>query len=188
MYKIFFKRLIDIVVSFIAILLLAPLFIIVALIIYVQDGANPLFTQKRVGLFQKEFILMKFRSMPINTANVVSTEVSTLKITTFGKFIRRSNLDEIPQLINILKGDMSLVGPRPSLVTQEDLIQIRKDLNVYSCRPGLTGLAQVNAYDYMPSVKKAFWDGKYANNLTFLTDFKIIMSTFVYLTKKPPTY
>ncbi len=188
MYRFFLKRLIDFLASFICIVLFLPLFIVVALIIYIQDKGNPIFRQKRVGLNEKEFVLLKFRSMPLNTSNVESSKGSNIKITPFGKFIRRTNLDELPQLINILKGDMSLIGPRPSLFTQNELIVIRRVNGVYQCKPGLTGLAQVNAYDGMPDEKKVFWDGEYANNITFINDVKIVLRTLIYLTKKPPTY
>jgi O-antigen biosynthesis protein WbqP len=188
MYKFFFKRLIDIVASFLCILIFSPLFIILASIIYFQDFGTPLFKQKRVGLNEQEFIVFKFRSMPLNTANVVSSNVSEIKITPFGKFIRRFNLDELPQLFNILNGDMSLIGPRPSLMSQGILIELRRENKVYSSSPGLTGLAQVNAFDNMPDEKKAYWDGLYANNITFINDVKIILRTLIYLTKKPPTY
>lgn len=126
--------------------------------------------------------------MPLNTANVPSSEVSKIKVTPFGKFIRRSNLDELPQLFNILKGDMSIIGARPGLPTQVALVAMRREENVYSARPGLTGLAQVNSYDNMPESEKAAWDGKYVSDITFVKDFRIILKTFVYLTKKPPTY
>lgn len=188
MYRSFFKRLIDALASLGCIIVFSPLFIIVALIIFLQDRGTPLFKQKRVGLNEQDFVLYKFRSMPLNTANVPSNEVSKLKITPFGKFIRRSNLDELPQLFNIFKGDMSIVGPRPGLPTQVELTAMRRDRNVYSAKPGLTGLAQVNSYDNMPETEKANWDGKYANDVTFINDCKIILKTFVYLTKKPPTY
>ncbi|MCO6146880.1 sugar transferase [Flavobacterium sp. NRK1] len=188
MYRTFFKRLIDITASLICIIIFAPLFFIVGLIIYLQDRGNPFFRQSRVGLYEKQFVLMKFRSMPVNTANVPSNEVAKIKITPFGKFIRRSNLDELPQLFNIFLGEMSIVGPRPALPSQTELVLMRREKNAYSCRPGLTGLAQVNSYDNMPETEKAKWDGIYAGNLTFLQDVKIVLRTFVYLTKKPPTY
>lgn len=188
MYRSFFKRLIDIVASFCCIIIFSPLFIIVAVIIFLQDKGTPFFKQKRVGVNEEDFVLYKFRSMPLNTANVPSSEVSKIKVTPFGKFIRRSNLDELPQLFNILMGDMSIVGPRPGLPTQFELVAMRREKNVYSCRPGLSGLAQVNSYDNMPESEKAFWDGQYANDITFVKDIKIILKTFVYLTKKPPTY
>jgi O-antigen biosynthesis protein WbqP len=126
--------------------------------------------------------------MPVNTANVSSEQVHLIKITLFGKFIRRTNIDELPQLINILKGDMSLIGPRPSLPNQTALIEIRSQNGTYDCRPGLTGLAQVNSYDYMPVEEKASWDGVYAGDITFMNDVKIVLKTLVYLTKKPPVY
>lgn len=188
MYRLVFKRLLDIVTSFICIVLFLPLFLIVGLIIYLQDWESPLFKQKRVGQNEVLFLLYKFRSMPVNTANVASSEVSKITITPFGKFIRRTNLDELPQLFNIFFGDMSIVGPRPAIPSQQGLIKLRNESNVYSCKPGLTGLAQVNSYDNMPEAEKAHWDGIYANNVTFLQDLKIVLKTFVYLTKKPPTY
>lgn len=188
MYKSLFKRALDVVVSFGSILILSPILIIVALIIYFQDKGTPFFIQKRVGFNADEFVVFKFRSMPLNTANVPSSDFSKLKITPFGKFIRRTNLDELPQLLNILTGDMSIVGPRPSLSSQENLIKLRKEKNVYSCKPGLTGLAQVNSFDGMPDEKKAYWDGLYASNITFVQDVRIVLNTLVYLTKKPPTY
>lgn len=188
MYKLVFKRTIDVVVSGFLIVLLAPLFLIISLIIYAQDMGTPVFKQKRVGMHQKEFVLMKFRSMPLRTENVASSEVSKIRITPFGKFIRRTNLDEFPQLLNIFLGHMSLVGPRPSLNSQLNLIELRKENNVYSCKPGLTGLAQINAYDGMTDEKKVYWDNKYLNNITFLQDLKIILKTIIYLTKRPPTY
>jgi len=188
MYRSFFKRIIDVFASLCCILVFSPLFIIVGLIVFFQDWGNPFFKQKRVGLNEQPFVLYKFRSMPLNTANVPSSEVSKIKVTPFGKFIRRSNLDELPQLFNIFTGTMSIVGPRPGLPAQLELVAMRREKNVYSCKPGLTGLAQVNSYDNMPESEKAMWDGQYANDVTFVKDFKIILKTFVYLTKKPPTY
>lgn len=188
MYRKFIKRLVDILISSCVIVLCSPLFIMVALLILIQDGGNPIFKQDRVGVNKSIFTLMKFRSMPINTANVPSADTSKIKITTFGAFIRRSNLDELPQFFNILVGDMSFIGPRPSLPNQINLVGLRSDKNVYSCKPGLTGLAQVNSFDGMTDGQKAEWDGKYASNISFVQDFKIFLKTFIYLTKKPPTY
>jgi O-antigen biosynthesis protein WbqP len=188
MYKGFIKRFIDIIASFSVILLLSPIYLIIAFIIYIQDKGNPVFKQFRVGKNETEFKVFKFRSMPVNTSNVPSSEVSKITITPFGKFIRRTNLDELPQLFNILKGDMSLIGPRPSLGSQTELIELRRSKNVYKCRPGLTGLAQVNAFDEMPDDTKAMWDGRYVQNITFMNDVRIVLKTLIYLTKKPPTY
>lgn len=188
MYEGFIKRLIDIIASFSVILLLSPVYLAIAFIIYIQDKGNPIFKQFRVGKNEVAFKVFKFRSMPVNTSNVPSSEVSKITITPFGKFIRRTNLDELPQLFNILKGDMSLIGPRPSLASQTALIELRRSKNVYKCRPGLTGLAQVNAFDGMPDDIKATWDGRYVQNITFINDVRIVLKTLIYLTKKPPTY
>ena len=188
MYKTFFKRFIDIVASLGVLLALSWLLLITALIIKLQDGGSIFFIQKRVGRYKQTFDIMKFRSMPVNTANVSSDQIALIKITPFGKFIRRTNIDELPQLFNILKGDMSLIGPRPSLSNQTELIELRAKNGTYDCRPGLTGLAQVNAYDYMPIEEKAKFDGIYAKNITFLNDVKIVLKTLKYLTKKPPVY
>jgi O-antigen biosynthesis protein WbqP len=160
----------------------------VSLIIKIQDGGPVLFKQNRVGKNKKLFKIYKFRSMPVNTVNVESSEVNKIKITFFGKFIRRTNIDELPQLFNIIKGDMSLIGPRPCLPTQTELIELRYKGGAYNCLPGLTGLAQVNSYDNMPNQAKANFDNQYNKDITFINDMKIVLKTFVYLTKKPPTY
>ncbi len=188
MYPFVVKRLIDIAASSVCLFLLTPVMILVALAVYLQDFASPLFCQKRVGREEREFTIFKFRSMPVGTANVASNDAKKLEATWLGKIIRRTNLDELPQFFNILKGDMSLIGPRPSLPTQTNLIQLRRDQNVYRCRPGLTGWAQVNAYDDMPEIEKAKYDGEYAVRVSLWFDCKIVLMTLVYLTKKPPTY
>jgi O-antigen biosynthesis protein WbqP len=126
--------------------------------------------------------------MPVNTPNVVSTEVRKLNITPIGKIIRRTNLDEIPQMINVLKGDMSIIGPRPCLPNQESLIALRKANGSINLKPGLTGWAQVNAYDYMPETEKADFDGEYCAKLSLWMDVKIVFRTLKYFTKKPPIY
>jgi len=126
--------------------------------------------------------------MPVNTPNVVSTNTVVLNITPIGKIIRRTNLDEIPQKINVLKGEMSIIGPRPSLPSQQSLIQMRINNGSIKLRPGLTGWAQVNAYDYMPEVEKANLDGEYYQKFGALIDFKILLGTIKYFSKKPPVY
>jgi O-antigen biosynthesis protein WbqP len=132
--------------------------------------------------------VLKFRSMPVSTPNMPSALVGQIKITRVGKVIRRTNLDELPQLINILRGQMSVVGPRPPLPSQQELCQIRQSNGALACKPGLTGLAQVNAYDGMPEKEKARWDGIYAASLSFISDMTIIFRTFRYLSKRPPVY
>lgn len=184
----FFKRLIDIVASLMVLLLLSPVLLLITLIVFLQDFHNPIFTHKRTGKYGNTFKFRKFRSMPVNTPNVESHEKDKLKVTPFGKFLRRSNLDELPQLINILFGDMSLIGPRPPIPSQVNLIKLRKENGSLDIRPGLTGWAQVNSYDYMPETEKAQLDGYYAKNISFILDVKIVLMTLSYLTKKPPTY
>jgi len=118
MYSSYGKRLLDIVLAAIALLILSPLMLLTALAIYLEDGASPLFRQQRVGQEGKLFELLKFRSMGVNAAQVPSAQANSLTITRIGQFIRRTNIDELPQLINILRGDMSIVGPRPALPSQ----------------------------------------------------------------------
>jgi O-antigen biosynthesis protein WbqP len=188
MYSSYGKRLLDIILAAIALLILSPLMLLIALAIYLEDGASPLFRQQRVGQKGKLFELLKFRSMAVNAAQVPSAQANSLSITRIGQFIRRTNIDELPQLINILRGDMSIVGPRPALPSQIDLCSLRERNGSTGCKPGLTGLAQVNSYDNMPDLEKGEWDGKYASKISFWGDVTIIFRTFGYLTKKPPVY
>jgi O-antigen biosynthesis protein WbqP len=188
MYKYFFKRVIDVVISISLLVILFPVLIIVALLIFFQDFGPVFFIQKRIGKGGREFSFFKFRSMPVYSPNVESKETQKIKITPFGKIIRRTNLDEIPQLLNIIKGDMSLIGPRPPIVMQKTLVELRRKNGALSLRPGLTGWAQVNSYDFMPEDEKAKFDGEYFQKLSFLFDCKILIKTFGYLTKTPPTY
>lgn len=187
MYPIL-KRAADLLLSLVVLILVSPLMVIVAVIIYVQDFHNPIFSHYRIGKDGKEFKFYKFRSMPVETPNVESHEKDKLTITPFGKFIRRTNLDELPQLFSILKGDMSLIGPRPPIPSQKKLIELRSQNGSLRLKPGLTGWAQVNSYDDMPDVEKANYDGYYYKHMSFALDAKIIIKTFIYLTKKPPSY
>jgi lipopolysaccharide/colanic/teichoic acid biosynthesis glycosyltransferase len=188
MYRNVLKRILDIVLALLALALLLPVMLAVALWIYLEDRGPIFFTQERLGRKGRAFNFLKFRSMPVNTKNLPSAKAKELPVTGIGKIIRRTNIDELPQLINILKGDMSLVGPRPAIASQEKLLVLRHKVGADEIAPGLTGLAQVNAYDGMPENEKARWDGEYAANLSFLTDVKIVLRTFAYLTKKPPVY
>ncbi|MFB2118262.1 sugar transferase [Parapedobacter sp. 2B3] len=182
------KRLIDIIASLGVILILSPVMLIIAVLVKLQDGGPALFKQKRVGRNGKEFIFLKFRSMPVATPNVESSDVKKLTVTPLGKVIRRTNLDELPQLFNILKGDMSLIGPRPPIPAQTGLVALRSENGALALRPGLTGWAQVNSYDFMPEEEKARFDGDYAQKLSLWMDIRVVLRTLVYLTKRPPTY
>lgn len=188
MYRHFIKRLIDIVVAGILIIALSPLFLIIALLIRLEDGGPALFRQPRVGRRGQLFTVYKFRSMPVNTKQVASAEAQTLTITRIGAVLRRTNLDELPQLFNIFRGDMSLVGPRPALASQSDLCQLREQYGVHQLAPGLTGLAQIRSYDGMPETEKARWDAMYAKSVSFFNDLRIIFATLFYVLKPPPVY
>lgn len=139
-------RCFDVFFSFIGLLLFAPFFLIIY-VIGLFDTGSPLFYQTRVGRNKKPFTLVKFRTMKVDTAHVASHLASSASITQFGRFLRRSKIDELPQLWNVLCGDMSLVGPRPCLFNQTELIDIRDSLGIFNFRPGITGLAQVNEID-----------------------------------------
>jgi O-antigen biosynthesis protein WbqP len=182
------KRLGDILLAILLLLLLLPIYILLALIIRLQDGGPAIFKQKRVGRNGQEFLFFKFRSMPISTPNVESCDTQKLQVTPFGKFIRRTNLDELPQFYNVLKGDMSFIGPRPPIPSQKELIEMRRANGALALQPGLTGWAQVNAFDGMPPEQKAAFDGEYAQRLSLGMDLLILVKTAVYFTKKPPTY
>ncbi len=188
MYVRYGKRVLDILLAAAALFLFAPLMLITALAIRVCDGAPILFRQKRVGQNEHLFEIRKFRSLPLNTGDVPSAQAATLKPTKIGKLIRRTNIDELPQLINILHGEMSAVGPRPALSSQKQLLAARRANGAMTCCPGLTGLAQINSYDNMPEAEKARRDGEYAAHITFARDCKIILRTLRYLTKPPPIY
>lgn len=188
MYRHGGKRILDILLAATALLLLSPAMALVAVAIRLEDGGPVFFRQERVGRGEIPFTLLKFRSMPVSTAHVPSAEAKSARVTRVGTFIRRTNIDELPQLLNILLGEMSVVGPRPALPAQQQLRSFRSRLGAMQCRPGLTGLAQVNSYDGMPDKEKADWDGRYCLSVSFTGDVKIILRTFAYLLKPPPVY
>lgn len=126
--------------------------------------------------------------MPLNNPNVESHQRHLIKITPFGKFIRRTNLDELPQFWNVLIGDMSFIGPRPPIPSQKNLVELRSFNGAIKVKPGLTGWAQVNSYDHMPEKEKARFDGEYADGISLTLDLLILLKTVVYFTRKPPTY
>jgi O-antigen biosynthesis protein WbqP len=182
------KRAFDVVASAAALLVLSPVMLGVALAIRLEDGGPALFRQTRVGKDGQPFRIFKFRSMPVATPDVPSAGARTLTVTRVGRFIRRTNLDELPQLLNILRGDMSVVGPRPALPAQRALVDLRTELGALACRPGLTGLAQIRSYDGMPEEEKAQLDAAYARSASLSTDLGIIARTFGYLARRPPVY
>lgn len=169
-------RLFDIVFSLLGLIISSPL-LLTLLLIGLVDSGSPLFCQQRVGRNQKPFTLIKFRTMKKNTEDIASHLVSSAAITPFGHFLRRSKLDELPQLWNVLKGDMSLVGPRPCLFNQHKLIDYRQKQGVFSVLPGITGLAQVNEIDMSMPKLLAETDAKMIASMSLLYYFKYIIQT-----------
>jgi len=188
LYLSFGKRLFDFIFSLSALIILFPLILLISLLIKLSDSGPIIFKQKRFGMNGNLFNMYKFRSMPVNTQNIASDKMNKLNLNWVGKFIRRTNIDELPQLFNILKNDMSFVGPRPALPSQLDLIKLRREKGVLPFKPGLTGLAQILSFDGMNVNTKANYDKDYINSISFKTDISIILKTFVYLLKTPPIY
>lgn len=151
--------------------------LLLLVVIGVFDTGSPIFRQERVGRHKKPFILVKFRTMKKDTASVASHLASTASITPFGRFLRRTKLDELPQLWNVLKGEMSLVGPRPCLFNQEDLITERESMGVLKARPGITGLAQINNIDMSTPGLLAETDAKMLESLNLKNYFRYIVHT-----------
>jgi O-antigen biosynthesis protein WbqP len=169
-------RIFDILFSLFGLVLLSPV-LIVLMIIGFFDTGSPIFRQERVGKCKQSFRLMKFRSMHINAPSVATHLASASSITPFGSFLRKSKLDELPQLWNVFLGDMSLVGPRPNLFNQEELIHERDSRGVYSVRPGITGLAQINKIDMSTPQLLAETDAQMIQELNALGYFKYIFLT-----------
>ncbi|MBQ8164686.1 MAG: sugar transferase [Clostridia bacterium] len=176
-----FKRILDIVISVVFLLIFWLPMLIVAIVIKCDSKGSAFFTQRRLGKDRKEFILYKFRSMTTTApADMPTHELqhADAYITKVGKFIRRTSIDELPQFLNILKGDMSLIGPRPALYNQIDLADERDKYNANSVRPGLTGWAQINGRDDVDIPVKAKMDGEYVKKRSLLFDLKIIFGSF----------
>lgn len=169
-------RLIDFLASFFGLILLSPV-ILVLYIVGLFDTGSPLFRQKRVGKNQNPFTLYKFRTMRLNTKQVATHLAKQSDVTKFGTFLRKTKLDELPQLLNVLLGDMSLVGPRPCLYNQEELISEREKRGVYNHKPGITGLAQINDIDMSTPVKLSELDAKMLQTLNLWTYLHYILAT-----------
>ena len=180
MYRTFFKRLLDIILSGCAIVILSPLLLVIAIAIKIDDPGPVLFRQKRVGIHKTHFSIMKFRTMKMDTPKDTPThllENPEQYITKVGKFLRKSSLDELPQIFQIFTGKMSIIGPRPALWNQFDLIAERDKYGANDVRPGLTGWAQINGRDELPIEVKARFDGEYVEKLSFLFDCKCFFAT-----------
>lgn len=172
----FLFRIIDIFVSFVGIICGVPIILAVYLL-GLYDTGSPLFFQQRIGINQRLFTLIKFRTMPIDTKSVGTHLVDTASITKIGNFLRKTKLDELPQLFNVLLGHMSLVGPRPCLPNQTELVKERSNRNVFKVRPGITGLAQINKVDMSKPRKLARYDQLMINSMSLKLYIKLIVGT-----------
>lgn len=173
------KRAFDIAGALLAIIILSPVIIIVAICVFISDGSPVLYKQKRVGKASKEFTIYKFRSMKKDTRLAATHDLKEAddQIISCGRLLRKTSLDELPQLINILKGDMSFVGPRPLITDEEEIHSLRREFGVYSVRPGLTGLAQVSGRDKLTNLEKATLDKQYVDGMSIAMDMKILFRT-----------
>ena len=187
MYNKIFKRLFDIILSLILIIILFPVFCAIYLIIKIFDFHSAIFVQKRAGRSGEAFTLYKFRTMKEDCPKDVPTHLlaeADTYITAIGKILRKYSIDELPQLYNVLKGDMSVIGPRPAILSQKDLLEERKKNGSYNLRPGLTGYAQIKGRDELTITEKAKYDGEYAAKIGFILDVKIFFVTILKIIKK----
>lgn len=180
MYRKYIKRIIDFTISLLAMIILWPVFLLISVLIKLDSKGPVLFKQKRVGKDKKHFYILKFRTMRTDTPKDMPTHMlknPEIFITRVGKFLRKTSLDELPQIINILKGEMSIIGPRPALWNQYDLIEERDKYGANDIYPGLTGWAQINGRDELPIDIKAKYDGEYVQKMSFAFDVKIFFKT-----------
>lgn len=180
MYVKGIKRVIDLILSLLGLIILSPVFIILCIWIKLDSKGPILFKQKRIGIHKSYFNIYKFRTMYVDTPKDMPTHMLSdpdQYITKAGKFLRKTSLDELPQIINILKGEMSIIGPRPALWNQEDLIKERDKYKANDVRPGLTGWAQINGRDELEIEDKAKLDGDYVKHMSFLFDLKCFFGT-----------
>lgn len=173
------KRIFDLTASTSGLLIVAPIIVIISLAIKHTSKGPILFKQQRPGLNNELFTIYKFRSMAVDTPNVETAKLGdgTAYITSVGKFIRKTSIDELPQLINVVKGEMSVVGPRPALFNQYELIQKRTELGIHKLKPGITGYAQVMGRDEISDDEKVQYDKYYLDNQSFVLDMWIIFKT-----------
>ena len=182
-----FKRLMDVVLSLIGLVILSLPFLVLVVAIKLDSKGPVLFKQKRVGIHKSHFEILKFRTMRIDTPRDMPThllEDPDQWITKVGKFLRKTSLDELPQIINILKGEMSIIGPRPALWNQYDLIEERDKYGANNVPPGLTGWAQINGRDELPIEVKAELDGEYAKKIGIIMDIKCFLGTIISVWKR----
>lgn len=179
---LYVKRAIDVILSLLGLIILAPVFLILMLAVKLDSKGPVLFRQKRVGIHKQYFDILKFRTMRTDTPKDMPTHLlqnPEQYITRTGRFLRKTSLDELPQIINILKGDMSIIGPRPALWNQEDLIAEREKYGANDIPVGLSGWAQINGRDELPIADKARLDGEYVKRMSFLFDCRCFFGTIV---------
>ena len=187
MYRKYGKRLLDIILSGCGIVILSPVYLLVALAIVLDDPGPVFFRQKRVGIHKTHFQILKFRTMRMCTPHDVPTHLlddPDQYITRVGRFLRKTSLDELPQIFQIFTGKMAVIGPRPALWNQYDLIEQRDLYGANDVRPGLTGWAQINGRDELPIAVKARLDGEYVKNLSFLFDCKCFLGSITAVLKR----
>ena len=186
MYRKYVKRLLDIILSGCGIVVLSPVYLLVALAIVLDDPGPVFFRQKRVGIHKTHFQILKFRTMRMCTPHDVPTHLlddPDQYITRVGRFLRKTSLDELPQIFQIFTGKMAVIGPRPALWNQYDLIEQRDLYGANDVQPGLTGWAQINGRDELPIAVKARLDGEYVKNLSFLFDCKCFLGSITAVLK-----
>lgn len=173
------KRFTDIFFGLVLLIMLSPLLFFVSLVIKLDSKGPVIFSQRRIGRENKEFVLYKFRTMSTETPDVATHLLKDPQsyITYFGKFLRKSSIDELPQLLNIIKGDMTFIGPRPALYNQYDLIELRTKCGVHTLRPGVSGWAQVNGRDCLGISEKVDYDSYYLKHQSVFLDIKILFFT-----------
>lgn len=175
------KRLLDIIFGLLMLVVLSPIFILIAIIVKLDSRGPAIYSQERIGPYGRLFILYKFRTMKVGTP-VLSTEDMQKQAydpyTSFGKLLRKTSLDELPQLMNIIKGEMSFIGPRPALPSQNDVNALREKMGVHQVKPGITGMAQVMGRDDLDDETKVRYDSDYCRNMSLLFDAKLLVLTF----------
>ena len=181
-FYMFIKLVLDTLLAIVSLIIFGPLMLVVALMIVLDSKGPALYRQQRVGQFGKEFTILKFRSMRTDAPNISTAEMEKLAeipYTRLGQILRKTSIDELPQLLNILRGEMSFIGPRPALPSQTDVNTTREEAGVHQVRPGLTGLAQIMGRDELDCETKVVYDTKYCRNMSLDYDIKIFFQTFI---------
>ncbi|MBZ1508256.1 sugar transferase [Leuconostoc mesenteroides] len=178
-YKNYIKKIFDLLMATFLIIVLLPVLLVVYIILRVTTDDTVIYKQDRVGQYGKAFQIYKFRTMPKNTPILVGKQRAKIRnrVSKFARFLRSTSIDELPQLVNVIKGDMSLIGPRPVVLQEVALIQLREKSGANSVKPGLTGLAQVNGRKQLNNIEKAKFDAMYADHVTFKADILIVLRT-----------